>query len=128
MKKKSKAPSTNIRHKDRFMEAVEAIIIYSELANGARKILALNQKLSPQLDMKLQIEIGFCFNLLQNIFKIPLSVAKGIAISLHDNEEKFKEEAEKFAESLVPNALRKIELYNGQDLHKLGSMAFKRRG
>lgn len=110
MSKQRVIPTKIGQKRDRFQDAILDIILYKELALGARKLLAVNKKLLPQVDIRLQIEINFCMNLLVNIFKVSQAYVMQVSFSFRKDKD-FQKNVERFVEDVMPGASKLVNLY-----------------
>ena len=109
------SPTSPSRKHSRLDEIVLDLIYYMELAKGTRAYLALSKALPPVLDIKLQVEANFCYNLLVRIFRVNPPFIAQVVQKIHSEKDRFRKEVEQFAEALVPGVTRTIHLFTDAD-------------
>lgn len=100
---KTAVPSTKVGpiKEDRLTEAVKNIIMYALLAQETMRIIQREQRQARNQFMRLQIEASFCENLLENIFRVPLSIVEQISQALR-MDASFAKRVEEFSNAVAP--------------------------
>lgn len=115
---KRAVPKTKVASKkDRFMSAINDLITLMELEKGARRVLIANKKLTQSVDMQLVIEINFMANILENLFRVSGSYVNQAVEQIH-LDDRWEAQVEKFANTMVPNASKRIQLFNETEFKK----------
>lgn len=115
-KKKRSYPKTKIKKGsvDLLNFAITNVIMYMEIEKDAKAILIRNKQLTPFLNMKLQLEMDFCGNVLKNLFGVSGAEVLRIGEKLRESEA-WAEEVDAFIDTVSPGSTKKIRLFNEQD-------------
>lgn len=102
-KNKSGVPKTKVGNKGKFMDLAYQLIGYSELANSVIFYLEKEKRITPELGYRLELEAGFCVNIVFNMMNLSPNIVEGMIKQVHSDEEKYDKEVKKFAEAVAPD-------------------------
>ena len=92
---------------NRFDGVVTGLVVYMEVAKGARAVLTKEQVITQGIDNRLQIEANFCMNLLVNICKLSPGYIHNLQNDVHGDKVRFEKEVESFCEAILPKEKRR---------------------
>lgn len=106
-KRRPKVPATKSASA-RVDQIVQNLVVYSELAKAARSYLEKHKRLTKALDFRLNLESGFCINVLIGMIRVTPGRIQDVVQMVHADQEKFEAQVKDFADSVSPPENEKV--------------------